>query len=68
MAHTPDPAAITVLLVDDESTLREPLVDYLVGQGFAVLEADSAFIAKPFSRADLARKIRAVLDDGSRSA
>ena len=50
-AHAAD-TAITVLLVDDERTLREPLVDYLVGQGFVVLEAESAACAKrrPTSR------------------
>ena len=31
-----------VLLVDDEATLREPLAEYLAGQGFRVSEADSA--------------------------
>lgn len=51
MAAAPDPdTAITVLLVDDERTLREPLVDYLVGQGFVVLEAESAAAARSILR------------------
>lgn len=37
-----DPAQQTrILLVDDEPTLREPLAEYLAGQGFAVTEAES---------------------------
>ena len=48
-AHAAD-TAITVLLVDDERTLREPLVDYLVGQGFVVLEAESAAAARSILR------------------
>ena len=39
-------APIHVLLVDDEATLREPLAEYLTGQGFAVSEADSAAAAR----------------------
>lgn len=35
-----------VLLVDDEPTLREPLAEYLGGQGFAVEEAESAAAAR----------------------
>jgi two-component system OmpR family response regulator len=35
-----------VLLVDDEATLREPLCEYLTGQGFAVTEAESATAAR----------------------
>lgn len=35
-----------VLLVDDEPTLREPLAEYLTGQGFAVTEAASAPAAR----------------------
>ena len=35
-----------VLLVDDEATLREPLAEYLIGQGFAVTEAVSAAAAR----------------------
>ena len=57
MAAPEDSAAITVLLVDDEATLREPLVDYLVGQGFVVLEAESAAAARSLlreKRADIA--------------
>lgn len=41
-----DTATVTVLLVDDEATLREPLAEYLVGQGFVVLEAESAAAAR----------------------
>jgi two-component system OmpR family response regulator len=37
---------ISILLVDDEPTLRVPLAEYLVGQGFAVTEADSAAAAR----------------------
>lgn len=36
------PAPVHVLLVDDEQTLREPLAEYLTGQGFRVSEAASA--------------------------
>ena len=57
MASSETPAAITVLLVDDEQSLREPLVDYLVGQGFDVLAAESAAAARTIlreRRADLA--------------
>lgn len=36
----------TILLVDDEPTLREPLAEYLAGQGFAVTEANSAAAAR----------------------
>lgn len=35
-------APTTLLLVDDEPTLREPLAEYLTGQGFVVHEAESA--------------------------
>ena len=42
MADTP----VTLLLVDDEAALREPLADYLVRQGFAVHQADSAAKAR----------------------
>ena len=38
--------APTILLVDDETTLREHLGEYLTGQGFAVTEADSAAAAR----------------------
>lgn len=41
-----DIAPTTILLVDDESSLREPLAEYLIGQGFAVIEADSAAAAR----------------------
>ena len=36
----------SILLVDDEPTLREPLAEYLTGQGFAVTEAESAAAAR----------------------
>lgn len=39
-------APTTILLVDDEPTLREPLAEYLGGQGFAVTEAESATVAR----------------------
>ena len=38
---TPPPVRRTVLLVEDEATLREPLRRYLERTGFAVIEADS---------------------------
>ena len=37
---------VRILLVDDEATLREPLADYLVRQGFAVRQAESAAAAR----------------------
>jgi two-component system OmpR family response regulator len=37
---------VRILLVDDEATLREPLADYLVRQGFVVRQADSAAAAR----------------------
>jgi two-component system OmpR family response regulator len=46
MTETPP---ISILLVDDEATLREPLAEYLTGQGFAVTEAASA----PAARSEL---------------
>lgn len=43
----PDEApAITVLLIDDEASLREPLAEYLSGQGFRVTEAESSAAAR----------------------
>ena len=39
-------APTTLLLVDDEATLREPLAEYLTGQGFDVREAESAAAAR----------------------
>lgn len=39
-------APTRILLVDDEATLREPLAEYLQGQGFAVTEAESAAAAR----------------------
>ena len=41
-----DTAPLSLLLVDDEPTLREPLAEYLSGQGFSVREADSAAAAR----------------------
>lgn len=41
-----DSAATRLLLVDDEATLREPLADYLVRQGFVVHQAASAAEAR----------------------
>ena len=40
------PTPTSVLLVDDEPSLREPLADYLTGQGFAVTQAASAAAAR----------------------
>lgn len=42
--HSSDTTSI--LLVDDEPTLREPLSEYLAGQGFTVTEAASAAAAR----------------------
>ncbi|MEO9461619.1 MAG: response regulator transcription factor [Marinomonas sp.] len=41
-----DAAPLSILLVDDEATLREPLAEYLTGQGFVVSEAESAAKAR----------------------
>ena len=41
-----DHAPVTLLLVDDEATLREPLAEYLARQGFVVHEAESAARAR----------------------
>ncbi|GMM92016.1 response regulator [Qipengyuania sp. MTN3-11] len=41
-----DTAPTTLLLVDDERSLREPLAEYLTRQGFAVREAESAAAAR----------------------
>jgi len=41
-----DNAPTHILLVDDEATLREPLAEYLTGQGFAVTEAANAAAAR----------------------
>ncbi|WP_347302001.1 response regulator [Croceibacterium sp. TMG7-5b_MA50] len=45
-APPPEPAPIRLLLVDDEPTLREPLADYLVRQGFVVRQAPDAARAR----------------------
>lgn len=42
----PEPAPTSLLLVDDEQTLREPLAEYLIRQGFVVREAESAAAAR----------------------
>ncbi len=41
MTHSDTSAPVHVLLVDDEQSLREPLAEYLTGQGFRVSEAES---------------------------
>lgn len=41
-----DTAPVQLLLVDDEASLREPLAEYLVRQGFGVREAASAAAAR----------------------
>ncbi|TIX48924.1 response regulator [Alteraurantiacibacter aquimixticola] len=41
-------ADITILLVDDEASLREPLADYLTRQGFVVHQAPDAAKARSF--------------------
>ena len=46
-----DASPIRLLLVDDEATLREPLADYLVRQGFVVDQAASAAQARSHLRA-----------------
>lgn len=43
---TSEPAPTSLLLVDDEPTLREPLAEYLSGQGFTVRDAESAAAAR----------------------
>ena len=46
MRNMNEPAPTRLLLVDDEATLREPLAEYLTGQGFDVREAESAAAAR----------------------
>lgn len=41
-----DTSPTNILLVDDERSLREPLAEYLTGQGFSVREAESAAKAR----------------------
>ncbi len=43
---TGDTEPTSLLLVDDEDTLREPLAEYLARQGFVVREAESAAAAR----------------------
>jgi two-component system OmpR family response regulator len=45
-----DTAPISLLLVDDEAALREPLAEYLSRQGFAVTQAASAAEARSHIR------------------
>lgn len=47
-----EPAATQVLLVDDEPSLRQPLAEYLVRQGFRVTEAASAAEARALLAAE----------------
>jgi two-component system, OmpR family, response regulator len=47
---TTDLSSVQLLLVDDESALREPLADYLSRQGFAVAQAASAAQARSYLR------------------
>ncbi|MCR2832513.1 response regulator [Parerythrobacter lacustris] len=47
-----DTAPISLLLVDDEASLREPLAEYLTRQGFAVQEAESAAVARSHLRTE----------------
>ena len=46
----PAPPPVTLLLVDDEAALREPLAEYLSRQGFAVSQAASAAEARSLMR------------------
>ena len=48
-----DNAPTKLLLVDDERTLREPLAEYLGGQGFVVREAESAARARSMLETEL---------------
>ena len=49
-----DQAATTrLLLVDDEGALREPLAEYLVRQGFSVVQAASAAQARSLLKTEL---------------
>ncbi|MEP6869867.1 MAG: response regulator [Novosphingobium sp.] len=45
-----DSTFVQLLIVDDEPSLREPLADYLVRQGFAVSQASSAAEARALLR------------------
>ncbi len=45
-----EPAPANILLVDDEASLREPLAEYLAGQGFSVDTAENASVARTFLR------------------
>ena len=45
-AVTASDTPTSLLLVDDETTLREPLAEYLTRQGFSVREAESAAAAR----------------------
>ncbi|RDC59036.1 Transcriptional activator protein CzcR [Alteripontixanthobacter maritimus] len=43
---TTETPPVSLLLVDDEASLRQPLAEYLQGQGFAVTQAESAARAR----------------------
>ncbi len=43
-------APTNILLVDDEASLREPLAEYLTGQGFSVSAAENASAARTILR------------------
>ena len=45
-----DTAPISLLLVDDEASLREPLAEYLLRQAFDVAQAESAVAARSLLR------------------
>ncbi|MFM5930094.1 MAG: response regulator [Novosphingobium sp.] len=51
VAHDTPPARL--LIVDDESSLREPLAEYLSRQGFAVTQAASAAEARSVLRSEV---------------
>jgi len=46
MGDTQGTGVTRLLLVDDEPTLREPLAEYLTGQGFDVIQAEDATQAR----------------------
>src|SRR5690606_6979436 len=46
MGDSQGPGSTKLLLVDDEPSLREPLAEYLSGQGFDVVQAEDAAKAR----------------------